>query len=225
MSCAGGPDLVQNGLVLCLDAADKQSYSGSGNTWTDISNNGNNGTLTNSPTFNSSNKGNIAFNGTNNFINTSYTLPNTNYTISIAFKINVFSTTYNRGIFSTFSTSNFNGIYFADSGSQSISTSNMWFWADGNSLYRIPYIFATNTWYFVAFSIINGEIYVYINGGLVYQVTNTTTHQNTLNLGISRFDQNYLNGNISLAQVYNRALSANEILQNYKALKGRFLLI
>ena len=224
MSASGGPDIITDGLVLCLDAADKQSYSGSGNTWTDISNNGNNGTLTNSPTFNSSNKGNIAFNGTNNFINTSYTLPNTNYTISVAFKINVFSTTYNRGVFSTFSTSNFNGIYFADSGSQSISTSNMWFWADGNSLYRIPYIFATNTWYFVAFSIINGEIYVYINGGLVYQVTDTTTHQNTLNLGISRFDQNYLNGNISLAQVYNRALSANEILQNYNALKGRFLL-
>ena len=224
MSASGGPDLITNGLVLCLDAADKQSYSGSGNTWTDISNNGNNGTLTNSPTFNSSNKGNIAFNGTNNFINTSYTLPNTNYTISIAFKINVFSTTYNRGIFSTFSTSNFNGIYFADSGSQSISTSNMWFWADGNSLYHIPYIFATNTWYFVAFSIINGEIYVYINGGLVYQVTDTTTHQDTLNLGRSRFDQNYLNGNISLAQVYNRVLPANEILQNYNALRGRFQL-
>jgi hypothetical protein len=83
--------------------------------------------------------------------------------VNSPFKINVFSTTYNRGIFSTFSTSNFNGIYFADSGTQSTSTSNMWFWADGNSLYRIPYIFATNTWYFVMFSIINGEIYVYLN--------------------------------------------------------------
>lgn len=222
MSLHHSPKIVTDGLVLCLDAANKKSYSGGGDTWIDISNNRNNGTLINSPTFNSSNKGNIAFNGTNNFINTSYTLPNTNYTISVAFKINVFSTTYNRGIFSTFSTSNFNGIYFADSGSQSISTSNMWFWVDGNSLYRIPYIFATNTWYFVAFSIINGEIYVYINGGLVYQVTDTTTHQNTLSLGISRFNQNYLNGNISLAQVYNRALSANEISQNYKTLKGRF---
>jgi hypothetical protein len=151
-------------------------------------------------------------------------LPNTNYTISVAFKINVFSTTYNRGIFSTFSTSNFNGIYFADSGNQSTSTSNMWFWVDGNSNYRIPYIFATNTWYFVGFSIINGEIYVYLNGRLLYQVTNTTTHKDVLNLGRSRFDQNYLNGNISLTQVHNRALSANEILQNYNSLKGRFLL-
>jgi len=224
MSASGGPDLITNGLVLCLDAADKQSYSGSGNTWIDISNNGNNGALTNSPAFNSSNKGNIAFDGINNFINTSYTLPNTNYTISVAFKINVFSTTYNRGIFSTFSTSNFNGIYFADSGNLSTSTSNMWFWVDGNSNYRIPYIFATNTWYFVAFSIINGEIYVYLNGRLLYQVTDTTTHQDILNLGRSRFDQNYLNGNISLTQVHNRALSANEILQNYNSLKGRFLL-
>ena len=224
MSCAGGPDLVTNGLVLCLDAADKQSYSGSGNTWIDISNNGNNGTLVNSPTFNSSNKGNIAFDGINNFINTSYTLPNTNYTISVAFKINVFSTTYNRGIFSTYSTSDFNGIYFADCGNQSTPTSNMWFWADGNSVYFFPYIFATNTWYSIVFSITGGQIYAYLNGRLVYQVTNTTTHKDTLNLGRSRFNENYLNGNISLTQVHNRALSANEILQNYKSLKGRFLL-
>jgi hypothetical protein len=74
------------------------------------------------------------------------------------------------------------------------------------------------------FSIINGEIYVYLNGRLLYQVTDTTTHQDVLNLGRSRFDQNYLNGNISLTQVYNRVLPANEILQNYNALRGRFQL-
>ena len=42
-----GPKTVTNGLVLCVDAADKNSYIGSGTTWTDVSGNGNNGTLTN----------------------------------------------------------------------------------------------------------------------------------------------------------------------------------
>ena len=222
MSVSGGPDIITDGLILSLDAANNKSYPRSGNIWYDLSNNGKNGSLINNPTFDSANNGNIAFNGINNFINTSYTLPNTNYTISVVFKINVFSTTYNRGIFSTFSTSNFNGIYFADSGNQSTPTSNMWFWVDSNSVYFFPYIFATNTWYFIAFSITGGQIYAYLNGRLVYQVTNTTTHKDTLNLGRSRFNENYLNGNISLTQIHNRALSANEILQNYNALKGRF---
>jgi hypothetical protein len=63
-----GPKTVTNGLVLCLDAADKNSYSGTGTTWTDLTGNGNNGTLTNGPTFNSANGGSISFDGTNDYI-------------------------------------------------------------------------------------------------------------------------------------------------------------
>ena len=36
MGCSSGPDIIQDGLVLCLDAASKRSYVGSGTTWTDI---------------------------------------------------------------------------------------------------------------------------------------------------------------------------------------------
>jgi len=36
MGASGGPDIVTDGLVLCLDAADKISYSGSGTTWSDL---------------------------------------------------------------------------------------------------------------------------------------------------------------------------------------------
>ena len=50
MSIKGGPDIVTENLVLHLDAADKNSYSGSGNTWTDLSGNGNNGTIVRSST-------------------------------------------------------------------------------------------------------------------------------------------------------------------------------
>ena len=60
--------IVTDGLVLCLDAADNNSYPGSGNTWTDLSGQGNNGTLVNGPTFNSGNKGSLDFDGTNDHV-------------------------------------------------------------------------------------------------------------------------------------------------------------
>ena len=63
-----GPRIVSNGLVLCLDAANKRSYPGTGTTWTDLSGNSNNGTLTNGPTFSAGNMGSILFDGTNDYV-------------------------------------------------------------------------------------------------------------------------------------------------------------
>jgi len=63
-----GPKIVTSGLVLCLDAANKRSYPGTGTTWTDLSGNSNNGTLINGPTFNAGNQGGIVFDGTNDYI-------------------------------------------------------------------------------------------------------------------------------------------------------------
>ena len=62
MSASINPDIVTDGLVLCLDAGNSMSYPGSGNTWTDLSGNGNSGTLGNH-IFTSDNKGSISFNG------------------------------------------------------------------------------------------------------------------------------------------------------------------
>ena len=56
MAGSAGPDLVQNGLILALDAADKNSYAGSLTTWTDLSGNNNNGAFSaNIPTFSNQN--------------------------------------------------------------------------------------------------------------------------------------------------------------------------
>ena len=63
MSVIKGPNVVREGLVLHLDAGTTRSYPGSGTTWTDLSENSNNGTLVNSPTFNSANGGSIVFDG------------------------------------------------------------------------------------------------------------------------------------------------------------------
>ena len=60
------PSIVTNGLVLCLDAGNQLSYPGTGTTWNDLSRNGNNGTLTNGPVFNSG--GSMVFDGVNDYI-------------------------------------------------------------------------------------------------------------------------------------------------------------
>ena len=68
MATRYSPAIVTSGLVLCLDAANPKSYSGTGTTWTDLSGNGYNGTLVNSPTFS---QGVFTFNGSTNYINVS----------------------------------------------------------------------------------------------------------------------------------------------------------
>jgi hypothetical protein len=60
-----GPNVVTNGLVLNLDAANTKSYVSGSTTWRDLSGNGNNGTLVNGPTFSSNYGGGIVFNGSN----------------------------------------------------------------------------------------------------------------------------------------------------------------
>jgi hypothetical protein len=63
MASKSGPDIIEDGLVLCLDAASKRSYPGTGTTWTDLKGD-NNGILTNSPTFSSGGLGKIIFDAT-----------------------------------------------------------------------------------------------------------------------------------------------------------------
>ena len=60
MATNGGPDIIQDGLVFAVDAANKKSYTSGSSTWVDLAGS-NNGTLTNGPTFDSGNGGSIVF--------------------------------------------------------------------------------------------------------------------------------------------------------------------
>ncbi len=80
-----GPKIVDEGLVLCLDAANKLSYPGTGTTWTDLAGS-NNGTLTNGPTFDDEKGGSIVFDGSNDYANlgnASSLFPGPNITASL----------------------------------------------------------------------------------------------------------------------------------------------
>ena len=219
MSTSYSPKIVTDGLVLALDAANIKSYSGSGTTWTDLSGNNNTGTLTNGPTFNGENGGSIVFDGTNDCVvvnSNANILSKTTYT-----KIAWFYTT-------SFGPSN-NIIAGGNSGQHTV-------WLGGTTTLRAGHngvwdrvisttILSVNTWYFgaVTFNSSTGWV-LYLNG--VREATNVNTTQFTGNqeilIGAYGTGTNVFIGRIPIAVVYNRTLSANEVLQNYNATRGRF---
>jgi len=234
MAISRGPKIVTNGLVLALDAADKNSYRGSGTTWTDLSGNNYNGTLTNGPTFNGGNMGSIVFDGTDDYSLTTFS--NSSNLIN--------DPTTNGGIIS-FSvwvnvTSNTIGGYIIASGAQTTST-GMWLATQNGSpqvgirtntkyWYRdiIAADFPLNTWINWAITCDNTTMYVYKNGTSYTNTTSTaisvSSQFSTLSIGVPNNVLNNYLGNFKIANLmfYNRALTATEILQNYNATKTRF---
>jgi len=227
--------IVTNGLVLALDAADKNSYPGSGTTWRDMSGNGNNGTLTNGPTFNSGNGGSIVFDGTNDFVVGNQSI-NTGQNFSVFAwirpgAINVRNAIVGNGypyistkgwLFST--ATNYGNPLILNSFFISIGSDNAYRTAASNSL-------VTNTWNYIGGIVTNGgqDIKLYSNGietsyyGGTLSATTILYDTNELNIGrrYSTSSELFIGfmGNI---QIYNRVLSAQEILQNYNAQKSRF---
>ena len=219
MAISRGPKMVTSGLVLALDAADKNSYSGTGTSWNDLSGNNNIGTLTNGPTFNTSNGGVIVFDGVDDCVvvnNNANILSKTAYTKTAWFYTTSFST-------------NNNIISGGNSGQHA-------FWLGASSYLRAGHngnwntVVSTtsmilNRWYFgsVTFNTTTGWV-LYLNG--VQEVTNADTTTFTGNqeilIGAYSTGGNVFTGRIATAIVYNRVLSPSEILQNYNATKSRF---
>ena len=86
MACFSGPEIVNDGLVLHLDAANSRSYPGSGTTWSDLSGNGYNGTLVNGVGYSTDQNGKFVFDGVNDYSNIP-TITLTNFTIQVWCKI------------------------------------------------------------------------------------------------------------------------------------------
>jgi len=230
MGVSGGPNIIRDSsLVLELDAADRNSYPGSGTTWRDLTASNNNGTLTNGPTFSSANLGNIVFDGVDDF--GLGTIPSSTFsgasTITAWWKRNtmtqwsaIFSNnvgTISCNLFTYQDTTNLIGINQA--GVNATGT-----WIDLGS--------HNNMWIFGALVLegsTNGSVvrvYAYKEKTLLSSTGNLYWTLSTgTNYYIGRHWQSavqILNGNIASVSVYNRALSASEILQNYNATKTRF---
>ena len=239
-----GPNISKNNLVLHLDAANPKSYVSGSTTWRDLSGNNNSGSLVNGPTFSSASGGSIAFDGSNDYTNLeSIRTQMLTYTSSVTFDI-VFNMTqwvnnsYN-GILAlgrnpdpgagtqTYFLSFIDGLGSGKFAAQFGNSNGV----AGSVLYS-PSQIQTNTIYNFTTTYNNGTGSLYQNGILVNTVINSTStlyniNQNNFFIGgDSRYNPGtagrYFNGLVYNAKIYNRALSASEVAQNYNAVQSRF---
>ena len=234
MAFIHSPKIVTSGLTLCLDAANKVSYpSPDDSRWYDLSGNNNRGTLTNGPTFSNLNGGCIVFDGTDDYVNIPYNVnlnPTTNVSVSVWSRLTVSDSSIRNPIELSASADELYYILWRGDLSPKRWTFGI---RQSNNTYAETQStdtnFSINTWYnltLVANSS-TGLVSLYINGILDGSIAyNGTLKQNaaaTLSIGSDPgVARRYWQGNISNAQIYNRALTATEILQNYNATKTRF---
>ena len=213
------PSINLSGLILLADSANKNSYSGSGTVWNDLSGLGNNGTLVNGPTFDANtNKGAFTFDGTNDYINfgNSSILQQSTGTLSAWTKASSPGSGY-RGIIAK---QGAYGLFYTDS----ILVAYDWTAGVARST---GINIADNTWKNVVLTYQSGVsngTRIYING--VSVLTNTITIQSQVaNLfgGAEANASQYASCQISSFNMYNRALSAAEVSDNYNAMRGRYI--
>jgi hypothetical protein len=217
--------IVTDGLVLSLNAADRNSYPGSGTTWTDMSGNGNNGTLTNGPTFSSANGGAIVFDGTNDYVATAG-ISATVSELTIATWLFVTEPQPNEYSSIVFSRSgnitglHFLGIAFGGNGYKLSYTYN----GSGYTWGGAPAV-TPSVWNSVTLVFRSTGAFFYINGQFSASDLASLAATNLAALQIGRDSGTfgrYYKGNLATTQIYNRALSASEITQNYNAQKSRY---
>jgi len=225
------PKIVTNGLVLYLDAGQSTSYNG-GTTWTDLSGNGNNGTLVNGVGYNSNNGGSLTFDGVNDGVQLPH---NSFWVISPSDKFSFTSWFYAEPTTQSFSMI-LSHQRCNNPGFQLIvnDTTSLSFRVAGNiSVYATYSSNVTGRWNYVVstFDGSNGSMKLYLNGELVATNTNTSgwpaynAGYSTVWLGRRELcgGTNEMTGKIASFSFYKgKALTASEVQQNFQALKGRF---
>jgi hypothetical protein len=217
--------IVTNGLVLHLDG---KQYPGSGSTWTDLSGNGNNGSLVNGVGYNSSNLGSLVFDGVNDYGTISSVTPNTgDFTVGFIYQLT--GTGGRGGLVERKPSSPFNGFSLGQGGpgswASSVSgTSNF------NNRIDVTFTYPTiNTWYFDVIVYSSGTTLTgYRNGVSIGSSTgvsqgNLSTQGTRTNFLIANRDNEIsLPCRVAYVSAYNRALTAQEIQQNFNTTRSRF---
>ena len=236
--------IVTDGLVLALDAADRNSYPGSGTTWRDLSANNYNGSLVNGPTFNSANGGSIVFDGTDDFVNNGNILDTDGtspFSVSVWFITSSTATGAKSLVSKCILDSPFTGWQLG------LNTTA----AAPGDIGKVGIAIVSNTtevmrklttatynngiWHNAVFTYSGSKtragMLLYINGSLAVvtesdssSIVNTISNASNYNIGgrNNQAGQVFSAGNIANVTHYNRVLSASEILQNYNAQKSRF---
>jgi len=219
ITIGGSAGPVLSNLTMYLNANDSASYPGTGTTWFDISGNGANIALNNSPTFTAGSPAYFTFNGSNQYGigSTNGVLDNTQYTKSVWFYLNGYND-------NNFSSSQAGGhfMYMASTNKVYCGHTD---WVNYGA-YPSTATFSLSTWYYIALTFdTTVGMTLYINGVQDSTYTaNKSAFTGNGSTNVATFDGsgNYLNGRISQAFFYNKRLSGAEVLQNYNSTKALY---
>jgi hypothetical protein len=200
-----------------------------GTTWTDLSGRGNTGTLTNGPTYSSANGGSIVFDGSNDYVDLTQTIQfNTgDFSISGWFRSNSGNTSYKQ----IWSSGYNGGTPDLEIGLLSGTNQLYLYIRPPGELITTTYAVDDNVWRHFTATKTSSTISLYVNGSLVSSVSGTYTSDvddagviPRIGNGLNNINNRPFNGNIAQVSVYNRALTAAEVSQNFNALRSRFSL-
>ena len=222
MGVSAGPEIAESGLVLALDAGNLKSYPTTGTTWTDLSGNGNNGTLVNGVGYSGDNLGSLVFDGSNDYVTLSSPVFNTFSTISIFSFIRFNTTSKSCLIFDTRDSSG-DGLAF----NMSNPSGNVLYSTLNSSNIAGTTTIQSGVIYYVGFTYDGSTAKLYLNANEDNSESITETFNVTANptIAVRTFSIGSASKgscNIYLTKIYNRALTASEIQQNFNATRSRF---
>jgi hypothetical protein len=237
MAIAYNTSIVRNGLVLQLDAANPKSYPGTGTTWSDLSGNANNGTLVNGVGYSSADNGSLVFDGVDDYVNVN-SISNLFLTYNDSITYEVWSYTpaaaqwhadppggAGTNIISR-------GTYPGYNGLGRLATNNVvaaYYRGSTSGTASASFTISRDIWYHLVSIWTGTRAELYVNG-ILRSTNSTSLVGNPTGGAISIARQRALGGNnggwyqgsLSDIQIYNRALTAQEVAQNFEAMRGRY---
>lgn len=231
MATAGGPDIIEDGLVLALDAGNTKSYPGTGTTWYDLSGNDNHFTLSGldyvstSPSHFSfiDNQGDYAYRSSTDVIGGLGDI-----TLDMWMKLD--SNPTSLPFFSYATSTNNNAFLLLKN---TTNTVNFWLGASNMTFSFLDSYYTDGNWHNLIFARTGTTFKIYVDG--IERASTTSYFSGNIETGgTAVFGQEQDNpgggfqtnqdlpGDISSVKIYSKYFSAQEVLQNYNATKGRF---
>ena len=239
-----GEAIVTSGLILRYDAGNSSSYPGSGTTWSNLASSSFDGTLTNGPTFSSDDGGSIVFDGSNDYVTSNDPLDAGDNSLTGGFQMESGVTFSASAWFKPDDSGWYGAIFGKSGGTGSQATFVVWYdhryyqyFGDNYANLRCRFRGTQTTlnngnltaaWHEVAITWDGSTAKAYLDGSSISDDVNVGSRGKQVydfKVGATSGGsgtQRYWKGNIAEVKVYNDALTATEVLQNYDALKGRF---
>ena len=234
MGLGHSPSIVTSGLALAFDAGNAKSYPGTGTTWTDLSGNGLTGAINNAPVFSNSAGGNFTFNGTSNtisftrkrftagltyaaWIKTTSAKNTATYTTTTA---NPIIGDTNGGVWNGFGVHNgkLRYCYYTRAGNAVITSDSTASVNTGNWVHAV----VTHSYTETAKLYINGVLDSTFNVATTGATDPWAQYLAADRIGTGYGSADFFNGSIAKVMLYSADLTADQVLQNFNALRGRF---